>query len=58
MSEEIVLTDKHFISKGGERNCYIHPNDETKVIKIVHRIEKHNEQNRLEYKYYEFLKKS
>lgn len=54
---KLILKEKDFLSKGGERNCYIHPEDENKVIKIVHRNEKHNEQNKLEYKYYEFLKK-
>ncbi|RXJ90584.1 hypothetical protein CRV01_05365 [Arcobacter sp. CECT 8983] len=57
MSEKIVLNKKYFLAKGGERNCYIHPKDENKVIKVVHRNEKHNEQNKLEYKYYNFLQK-
>jgi len=57
MTEKLVLNEKYFLAKGGERNCYIYPNDETKVIKIVHRNEKHNEQNKLEYKYYNFLHK-
>ena len=57
MSEQIVLNDSYFLAKGGERKCYLHPNDEAKVIKIVHRNEKHNEQNNLEYKYYKFLQK-
>jgi len=55
--ENLVLNEKYFLAKGGERNCYIHPNDASKVIKIVHRNEKHNEQNKLEYKYYNFLQK-
>lgn len=54
-NKKIVLSDKDFLAKGGERNCYIHPNDQTKVIKIVHRQEKHNEQNKLEHKYYNHL---
>jgi len=57
-NKQIFLDDAHFIAKGGERDCYIHPNDEHKVIKIVHRKEKHNEQNKLEFKYYTFLKKN
>jgi len=55
MNKKIFLERKHFLSKGGERNCYIHPEDELKVVKIVHRQERHNEQNKLEYKYYNFL---
>lgn len=58
MTEKIILCEKDFLAKGGERNCYISPKDYTKVIKIVHRKEKHNEQNKLEYKYYNFLKKN
>ena len=57
MSKKIILNEDHFLSKGGERNCYIHPNDNSKVIKIVHRQEKHNEQNKLEYMYYNYLEK-
>lgn len=57
MSKKIILNEDHFLSKGGERNCYIHPNDNSKVIKIVHRKEKHNEQNKLEYMYYNYLEK-
>lgn len=58
MNKKVVLSSKYFLAKGGERDCYIHPNDENKVIKVVHRNEKHNEQNKLEYKYYKYLKKS
>jgi hypothetical protein len=56
MSKNLILKDSSFLAKGGERDCYIHPEDKTKVIKIVHRQEKHNEQNKLEYKYFHFLK--
>ncbi|WP_404318181.1 YrbL family protein [Malaciobacter canalis] len=58
MNKKVVLSNKYFLAKGGERDCYIHPNDKNKVIKVVHRNEKHNEQNKLEYKYYKYLKKS
>lgn len=42
---------------GGERWCFIHPNDKTKVIKIIHSKGKHNDQNKLEFHYYGLLKK-
>ncbi|MGB7401959.1 MAG: YrbL family protein [Arcobacter sp.] len=58
MNKKIILNEEYFLSKGGERNCYIHPNDNSKVIKIVHRQEKHNEQNKLEYMYYNYLQKN
>ncbi len=47
----INLTKEFFIAKGGERECYIHPKDNSKVVKIIHRKGKNNEQNQLEYKY-------
>lgn len=52
----ITIDDSLFIAKGGERNCYFHPSDNNKVVKVVHRKEKHNEQNKLEDKYYKYLK--
>lgn len=52
----INLTKEFFIAKGGERECYIHPKDNSKVVKIIHRKGKNNEQNQLEYKYTNFLK--
>ncbi|AXH10230.1 hypothetical protein CP960_03695 [Malaciobacter halophilus] len=55
MNEKVVLSNKYFLAKGGERDCYIHPNDNSKVIKIVHRKGKHNNQNELEYIYNKFL---
>ena len=39
---EVILTKKYFIDKGGERECYMHPEDSSKVIKVVHRKGKHN----------------
>ena len=52
----ITLTKDSFIAKGGERDCYVHPKDDKKVIKIIHRKCKNNEQNQLEYRYTNFLK--
>ena len=55
----IELTKDDFIARGGERDCYIHPLDSTKVIKITHGYsdEASRNQNDLEYKYFEYLKK-
>ncbi len=53
----ITLTKSLLIAKGGERDCYLHPEDNTKVIKIVHKIEEHNNQNELEYSYMKYIKK-
>ncbi|WP_052502698.1 YrbL family protein [Halarcobacter anaerophilus] len=51
------INDDLLIAKGGERACYIHPEDNTKVIKILYTQGIHNNQNRLEYIYMNYLKK-
>lgn len=58
MKQKLILNKKLFIANGGERNCYTHLNDYTKVIKVVHRKGYHNMQNELEYKYYQYLLKN
>lgn len=55
MPNIIQITEKYLIAKGGERSCYEHPEDPTKVLKIVHRKVKHNQQNLLESIYYNYL---
>ena len=35
MDKRIILTDKYFIARGGERDCYLHPFDSTKVVKVL-----------------------
>lgn len=35
MQEDIFLDESHFLSSGGVRLVYVHPEDETKVIKII-----------------------
>ena len=61
MDEKIILKDEHFIAQGGERICYLHPLDNTKVIKIISprdRVLAYNgERNLIEYKYFNFLDK-
>ena len=53
----VELKEKDIIAKGGERTCYQHPQDNTKLIKIIHAKGKHNQQNLLEHIYMSFLKK-
>ncbi|PWE24291.1 YrbL family protein, partial [Aliarcobacter skirrowii] len=48
----LIIKDEDFIAKGLERACYIHPEDETKVIKIVYSKQGiKNNQNEVEYMY-------
>ena len=53
----IELKEKNIIAKGGERTCYLHPQDNTKLIKVVHAKGTHNQQNLLEHIYMSYLKK-
>lgn len=54
---KLILNDELLIAKGGERDCYIHPEDENRVIKILHKEGMHNNQNKLEFSYMKYLKK-
>lgn len=45
------------IGKGNERLCYMHPFEDSKVIKITYNKNKTREQNKIEYLYYRILKK-
>ncbi|MCG3714487.1 PhoP regulatory network YrbL family protein [Aliarcobacter butzleri] len=54
----IELREELLLGDGGERLVFIHPNDSKKVVKVLQpQIEKHNFQNELEFKYYNFLTK-
>lgn len=53
----LALKEKDLLAKGGERLCFVHPHDVTKVIKIVYTHGVHNNQNELEFNYYSLLKK-
>ena len=54
--DKIVLKDDLLLAKGGERFCFVHPEDKLKIIKILNpELKKHNQQNQLEYDYYQFL---
>ena len=50
-----TLTDELFLGKGGERSAYIHPKDNNKIIKILSKEGKHNNQNELDYRYSKYL---
>lgn len=53
----MILLNNDLIGIGSERSCYIHPHDNTKVIKVFHNKKNKNDQNKLEYKYYQYLGK-
>lgn len=53
--DKLVLHDNLLIGKGGERSCYLHPLDSTKVIKVVFAKGTHNRQNELEHTYFRYL---
>lgn len=55
MKEIINLTDNLFIASGGERDCYSHPLDNTKILKIIKNKNFSRYQNELEYKYLKSL---
>lgn len=54
----IYLDKNDLLSKGSERACYTHPSDDNKLIKIIYTKNIGYNQNDLEYKYYNYLKKS
>jgi len=53
----ITLNKNLLLAEGSERACYLDPNDNAKIIKIIYSKESHNEQNELEYIYMNYLKK-
>jgi len=50
-----ALDEALILGHGNERYCYSHPHDETKVIKVTHRI--HRNQNAIDVLYYAYLEK-
>jgi hypothetical protein len=62
LKDKIDLTQDYFIARGGERDCYHHPFDATKVIKILYKrngvFAYNGTRNQIEYKYFQFLKKA
>jgi hypothetical protein len=54
--DKIILNNDLLLARGGERFCFIHPEDKLKIIKILNpELKTHNQQNELEYTYYEYL---
>jgi len=58
----LTLEKKDFMARGGERECYLHPSDSKKIIKILYKkngtYAYDGSRNNIEYKYYKFLEKS
>jgi len=52
---KLKLDKSLLLGKGHERLCYIHPEDNTKVIKIAHKELDSRNQNKVESIYYEYL---
>ena len=52
----IELTKDLFIAKGADRECYIHPSDNNKVIKVQYNNNINRNQNDLDIYYYDYLK--
>ena len=52
----IELTEDLYIAKGAERECYVHPQDDTKVVKIQFNNNINRNQNDLDIYYYNYLK--
>src|SRR5574344_1806901 len=53
-NKDIVLNDEEIFDKGGLRKVFIHPEDDTKIIKVSSFED--NGQNELEATYYNYLK--
>lgn len=52
----ITLDDSQFFAKGGERKCFVHPEDASKLIKIQYDNSLGRNQNTLDLHYYNHLK--
>ncbi|WP_026803842.1 YrbL family protein [Aliarcobacter lanthieri] len=55
MNYKLILTKELFLSNGTARDCYIHPLDPKKVLKIIRKNINKNP-NLAEFKYFEYLK--
>ncbi|WP_164970015.1 YrbL family protein [Arcobacter sp. CECT 8983] len=53
----INLNKKNYLGKGRERACYLHPEDDSKVVKVVYKPLENLNQNELEYEYLKYLEK-
>ncbi|OCL87906.1 hypothetical protein AAX26_01003 [Aliarcobacter thereius] len=58
----VILKKDLFLARGGERDCYIHPLDDSKVIKIIYQengLSSYNgKRNEIDYQYFRFLEES
>ena len=53
----LFLDDKLLLAEGGQRLCYLHPTDSTKIIKILPQRVASDNQNELESVYLGYLLK-
>ncbi len=53
----IELNKSLYIAKGAERECYIHPDDTSKLLKVEYNNSIDRNQNKLDIYYYTYLKK-
>ncbi|WP_227370548.1 YrbL family protein [Halomonas sp. M20] len=51
------LQDDLLIGRGTERNCYRHPQDPTRCVKIAHNFKNNKQQNRKDYEYFTKLER-
>ncbi|MCK5294816.1 MAG: hypothetical protein KAJ49_09200, partial [Arcobacteraceae bacterium] len=51
-----ILNQNLFIAKGAERECYINPQDKSKIVKIQYCNNINRNQNNLDIYYYNYLK--
>nr|WP_299241711.1 YrbL family protein [uncultured Halomonas sp.] len=51
------LQDDLLIGRGTERNCYRHPRDEKRCVKVAHNFKNNKEQNRKDYEYFTKLER-
>jgi len=52
----LVLNNENFVGKGNERECYIHPNDPNKAVKVSYEQELgRSKQSDTEINYYKKL---
>jgi hypothetical protein len=56
LNKQVILKDNLLVAKGGERACYINPDNSHQIIKIIFvQGEIHNNQNELENTYMKYL---
>ncbi len=53
----LTVNDTLLLGKGNERLCYLHPDDDSKIIKIAYKHHNVRNQNKIEEIYYTYLEK-